>query len=66
MKTENGKLHASVLKSNGIDLSMDYFSLSHEQQRVVSVVRKAFKYSGKNNVGRFADQQFYYHCQHNS
>lgn len=62
MKT-TAQLHASVLISNGINLEKDFYELTNDELRIVEKVRKAFKFSGRNNLGRSACRQFYYHCQ---
>ena len=62
MKT-TAQLHASVLTSNGINLEKDFFELTHNELNIVEKVRKAFKFSGRNSLGRSACRQFYYHCQ---
>ena len=59
----NIDLHASVLRTNGINLEKDFFELTNDELTIVENVRKAFKFSGRNNLGRSACRQFYYHCQ---
>lgn len=57
------QIHASVLTANGINLNKDFLELTDTELKIVEDVRKIFKFSGRNNLGRSADQQFYYHCQ---
>lgn len=56
-------LMRSACKAAGVDLNKDFFSLSSAERANVEEVRKAFKFKGKNNVGRTPGQQFYYYVQ---
>ena len=60
---QRNQLFAEVLKSKGINLDMDYFQLSGTELTIVEEVRKSFRYSGKNYLGRSKTRQFYYAAQ---
>jgi len=46
------KYFCDALKNAGIDIKKDYFSLTSSEISTVEEIRKAFKYSGKNCIGR--------------
>lgn len=54
---------AQALKAAGIDLTKDFFCLSSSEVSKVDEIRRAFRYSGKNSVGRSPARQFYYSAQ---
>lgn len=57
------KLFADALTAAGIDLNKDFFELSSGEVSKVDEIRRAFRYSGKNSVGRSPARQFYYSAQ---
>lgn len=57
------KLFADTLKAKGIDLDKDFFTLTSSEVSTVDEVRRAFRYSGKNYLGRSKARQFYYAAQ---
>ena len=57
------KLFADAVKNAGIDLEKDFFQLSGSEITKVDEIRRAFKYSGKNYLGRSRVRQFYYAAQ---
>ena len=57
------KLFADALTAAGIDLNKDFFELSSGEISKVDEIRRAFRYSGKNSVGRSLARQFYYSAQ---
>lgn len=57
------KYFADAIKAAGIDLNKDFFTLSFSDISKVNEIRRAFKYSGKNSVGRSRARQFYYAAQ---
>lgn len=57
------KLFADALTAAGIDLNKDFFELSSGEISKVDEIRRAFRYSGKNNIGRSPARQFYYSAQ---
>lgn len=57
------KYFADALTAAGIDLNKDYFSLSFAEISKVEEIRKVFKYSGANSIGRSKTRQFYYAAQ---
>lgn len=57
------KLFADALTAAGIDLNKDFFTLSSGEVSKVYEIRRAFRYSGKNSVGRSPARQFYYSAQ---
>jgi len=57
------KLFADALTAAGIDLSKDFFELSSGEISKVDEIRRAFRYSGKNSIGRSPARQFYYSAQ---
>ena len=60
---QRNHLFAAVLKSYGIDLEKNYFELSETDLTIVEKVRKSFRYSGNNYLGRSKTRQFYYAAQ---
>lgn len=57
------KLFADAVKNAGIDLEKDFFQLSGSEITKIDEIRRAFRYSGKNNLGRSRVRQFYYAAQ---
>lgn len=47
----------------GLDVTKDYFSLSSSDIAKVEELRKVFKYSGRNYLGRSKTRQFWYAIQ---
>lgn len=47
----------------GLDITKDYFSLTFAEIAKVEELRKAFKYSGRNYLGRSKTRQFWYAIQ---
>lgn len=46
-----------------LDITKDYFSLTFSEIAKVDEIRKAFRYSGKNSMGRSKTRQFWYAIQ---
>ena len=63
MRTKRNELFANAVKVAGIDIEKDFFALSSDDVRKVEEIRKAFRYSGKNYLGRSRVRQFWYACQ---
>ncbi len=57
------KYFADAIKAAGIDLEKDFFTLSSSDISKVDEIRRTFKYSGKNYIGRSPARQFYYAAQ---
>lgn len=47
----------------GLDVTKDYFSLSSSEISKVDEIRRAFRYSGRNYLGRSKTRQFWYAIQ---
>lgn len=47
----------------GLDITKDYFSLTFSEIAKVDEIRKAFRYSGENSLGRSKTRQFWYAIQ---
>ncbi len=63
MRTKRNELFANAVKGAGIDIKKDFFVLSSDDVRKVEEIRKSFRYSGKNYLGRSRVRQFWYACQ---
>lgn len=57
------KAFAAAISAAGIDLKKDFFSLNTEQINKIDEIRKNFKYSGQNHLGRSRVRQFWYAAQ---
>ena len=55
--------YAMALKSAGIDLSKNYFSLTHREQKIVEKVCDECGYNYVPTNGRTITRQFYYTAQ---
>lgn len=62
MRNRN-KFFAETIKAAGIDLSKDFFELTTGEVYKVDEIRKSFRYSGRNPLGRSACRQFWYSAQ---
>lgn len=58
------QLFAQAIKEARIDLEKDFFELTNSEISKVDDIRKSFRYSGRNNLGRSACRQFWYAAQH--
>lgn len=47
----------------GLDVEKDFFSLSCSEVSKVDEIRRMFKYSGRNYIGRSPARQFWYAIQ---
>jgi hypothetical protein len=54
---------AAAIRAAGLDLNKDFFQLSFSEISTLDDIRKSFKYSGKNNLGRSCCRQFWYSAQ---
>ena len=61
--TQRNKMFADAVRNAGIDINKDFFALCSDDVRKVEELRKAFKFSGKNYLGRSKVRQFWYACQ---
>lgn len=57
------KAFAAAISAAGIDLKKDFFSLTDSEINRVEEIRKNFKYSGQNYLGRSRVRQFWYAAQ---
>ena len=60
---KNDKLYAQAITNKNIDLNKDFFELTHREVSIIDELRKVFKFSGRNNLGREPVRQFYYAAQ---
>lgn len=63
MKTNRNKMFAAVITAYGIDLKKDFFSLTDSEINCIDDIRRGFKYSGRNYLGRSKVRQFWYAAQ---
>ena len=57
------KFFADACKAAGLNLEKDFFTLSCNEVSKVDEIRRAFKYSGANYLGRSKARQFWYAAQ---
>ena len=57
------KYFAQALKAAGLDIEKDFFTLSFSEVEKVDEIRRAFGYSGRNQMGRSPARQFWYSAQ---
>lgn len=56
-------LFAARAVAAGLDINKDFFELSGLELSLLDNVRKSFKFSGKNYLGRSKCRQFWYAIQ---
>lgn len=57
------KYFKEALNAAGLNTEKDFFSLSGSEITKVDEIRRAFKYSGRNSIGRSPARQFWYAAQ---
>ena len=59
MRQNRQKEYAAALAAAGIDTKANFYSLNSSNIRKVDEIRRRFKFSGRNSLGRTPEYQFY-------